>query len=223
MSARTHVIVALAALSSLACGGLGGPGASVPSALQGSWYRDGKQLTIGEHALGDWEARDLDLPGTYVNDMFVFQNVDFKGRGSRTTCSGSLELKSGELDVELTGACEELNGRWSRDTAGPKKKAKAAASTAAAATPAPAASASSTVDQCERYVDCVCDISISIRHRVGDTSYEASCDVARAMVDLGTTQADCREALRQMGPWFDGIEYAYGYQGVTVPSRCREY
>ncbi len=211
----------------LACTSAVEPGAGVPSALQGDWYgQDGRLLRVESHALGDYRSEELD--GVWANDTFLFGSTSFDNRGTLGLCEGSLELEGGALVVELSGGCSELSGAYGR-TAGPAeavggKTAPAKAPTAKAppvkAPPAKAPPVKAAVDQCERYVDCVCDVAIAIRHRSHDDSYMASCDVARVLVDLGTKGPDCQQALVDMEPWFQGIEAAH--PRVEIPKGCRE-
>ncbi len=226
---KLRILGGVSLVIALACGGLGpdeqgaeDPGGSgVPSDLQGDWYAaDGRRLAVDADALGDWRGAGID--GAYVDGQFLFEAVPFEGRGAAGDCAGSLRLVDGGLTVALTGPCSDLNGRWSRSVDGPATEApKAAAKKASPGKQqaAKAAAPAADIDWCERYVDCVCDVAIAIRHRGGDDSYMISCDTARVLADVGTSDSDCREGLQGMGSWFDGIEAVY--PRVVVPKHCR--
>lgn len=207
----------------LACGSGTPDAAGAPSALHGDWYSpNGRLLHVSAYTLGDFESAALD--GTWANDTFLFANTSFSNRGSQALCDGSMRLVDGAMVVDVGGACSDLDGTYSRTPDGPrakvppksKAKSKKPRSKVKASPPA---KPRVEVDPCERYVDCVCDIAIEIRHRGNDDSYMASCDVARVMADLGTKDADCEQALVDMEPWFQGIEMAH--PRVQIPSECR--
>lgn len=202
------------------------PSPGLPMAFLGDWYgADGQLLRVAEHALGEWKVDGID--GTFADGLFLFADTSFSGRSGAASCRGTLKLADGGLAVDLKGPCGELNGRWTRTPdAGPPRSAALKPKpapprqekTSAAKPPPP--KATPKVDQCERYVDCVCDVVIAIRHRGGDDSYMISCDTARALADLGASQKNCKDGLAGMAGWFAGIEATY--PRVEIPRHCKK-